>query len=558
MSTKLAKMEQKAAEDTTVHIQTPGLWLPEKNVVFEEIEGEKFLLNNGEIVSFYPNGTNSDYIPLPQDKINWKLCIKPSNKPIDKKKLWKAIKRFLYKSVELPDDRLYTVLTAWIFATWINEVWAVVPYVFFVGVKASGKTRGLEALQMLAFRGKMSISSTAPALFRSIEEFNCVPFLDEAEVYNQDEKGDVVACLNAGYKRVSAIVERCQGESGGNQTISTFHIFGFKGIAGTESLRATLESRSIIINMAKNTRPLDVILNDKAALAIRTNLLKWRFGVLLSGKYQPNGKQPLDSSVIDEFDAFDEYDEFDEKTKPVLELPTEFQAMRNSRVIELFLPLYEVSEDEDRKIIIDYAKTVATNQRTEENTSLESEILLAILACSDKVESGGLANGYIENAYNEGKSPKEQLYGKTLTGKIAALGLERCRVGNKRGFVWNTKLLHKLCDRFGFDAEKYFTESPSPLMNSSKSYNSSDSSNSSKPTQMEHSKQPFNLNQMVSCTPLEAIDRKFNQLCPICKETRDTLWKIQFFDKSTVDVCSACGSQALEHLQKKEERNYEL
>lgn len=540
--------ENNDEEAEVIHIHTPGLYIPEMGLCFEQIEGEKYLLNNGEIVAYIPNGANCKYIPLPKDQVNWNLCTKTSVTPVDKKKLWRFVRAFLYKSVELPDDRLYDVLTAWVFATWVSELWGTVPYIFFLGPKNSGKTRGLEALQMLSFRGKFSISSTPAALYRSIEKYGVIPFLDEAEVYNQEQKGDVIACLNAGYKRRSGKIERCKGDN--NDEIVNFNVFGFKVIAGTESMKATLESRSIIINMAKNTRHIDIIINDRAAQEIRNKLLVWRFETLIGNKIAPQRllHEALESN---EYDEYDEYDEFDAKTKALLDIPEELRAIRNSRVIELFAPLTAVTDSPEREIIVEYAKTVASQQKTEENTSLEADLVLAILSCSSSITNGAIANNVIEAAYNEGRPLKEQLYGKTLTSKIAALGFERCRVGKKRGFSWNTKLLRRLCERFGFDPDNFVSDVPSPLIDSSYSSNSSESSNSS--TQLQR----IDYSKVASCTVIPSEERKFNQICPICQEKRDLPWNLKFFDGTQAAVCNQCGSRCLEAQKQKEENEHE-
>ncbi len=545
----LKRAETKAKEDTTIYVQTPGLWLPEKGVIFEQVEGEQFLLNNGQTAKIIPKGTNTAYTPISQDEINWNLCTPTQIQPVNKKKLWRFIKRFIWRSVELPDERLYEVLTAWVFATWISEKWGTAPYVFFVGVKNSGKTRGLETLQVLTCRGKISVSATAPALFRSIEKFNCVPFLDEAEVYNQDEKVDVIACLNAGYKRRSAIIERCQGD---NQEIKSFHVFGFKGIAGTEALKATLESRSIIITMAKNTRQLDIVLNDKAAQTIRNRLLQWRFETLLGNTIQ--NQQTVNATFDDEYDEFDDYDEYDAKTKATLDIPEELRAIKNARVVEIFMPLCAVADEAEKKIIVDYAKAVSSQQKTEENTSIESEILLAIITASDHVENGAVANEYIENAFNFERTQKEQLFGKTLTSKIAALGFERCRVGKKRGFTWDTKKLRLLCERFGFDPENYqLKPKATSLLQSSDSSETSQSSESYKQNNRLQIPKLLSLDQVVVCHVLDLDQRAVDQLCPMCnQQPLDILYNVEFYDHSTAKICFNCGSRVLEHLQSQE------
>jgi hypothetical protein len=563
LSKKLAKTEAQETSGDTPQIQeTAGKYLPAKNLVFEQIEGGKFFCSNGKLVNQIidvVNGQEIVYAPIPYESASWHLCNDTPIKPVDKKKLWSFVKRFIYDNVELPDERQYDVLTAWVFATWIPELWNVSPYVFFVGIKNTGKTHALEVLQLICFRAKISVASTAPALFRSIEKYGCIPFIDESETLSQDAAVDIVACLNAGYKRSSAMVERCQGD-GSNQDIVTFHIFGFKGIAGTKKLIATLESRSIVFNMAKNTRRLNVIVNENAAKKIRNGLLQWRFETLLNNSVSTNTIQEVDNN--DTYDAYDTYDACDSKTRTIPNLPEDFLAIENGRVIELFTPLYVVADEETKQYIVEYAKAVTTHQKTEENTSIDSEILLAILECHDLVEKGLVPRTAIENVYNKDRPEKERLYGETITNRITTLGLEKGRTSKQRGFIWNSKKLIALCERFGFDPTSYqLKDDVSPLLLVSQpsqvSYASQPSQTENKPEQPEPSQAgrfaSADLDTVASCTALDKADRQVNMPCQICSKPSDLLYAIQFFNGEKGEICMSCGSRILEHLQHTQE-----
>lgn len=538
--------------------------------MFEQVQGEFYLVakkretvgnqtvmvvqQQRDFLSCKKSGTVT-YTPLLESKINWNLCSEKPNvdkplpytsddlteaqvaenkkewlrriappPPINKTKLWGFVKQYLYHHMELPDERLYDVLTAWVFATWVPELWNTAPYVFFLGPKSSGKTRSLSVLQSICFRGKISISTTPPALFRSIEKYGVVPFLDEAEVYNQDNKLDVIACLNAGYKRESGNVERFQGDVEHGDVV-TFHVFGFKGIAGTEALKSTLESRSVVVRMAKNTRDLAVTLNADMATLIRNGLLRWRFETLLDSKPAVQ-KQELKSASFEDFGSFEE---FYAATRPCLDLPPEFLVMRNSRVVELFLPLYLVSDGAARDVVVDYAKTVHGEQRTEENTSTEAEVLLALLDCCDLVECGIVPNSVVEAAYNRERPVKEQLWGKSLTGKVAAMGFTRGRTRKgMRGFVWDTKKLTRLCERYGFNPENYDLT----------------------PTEPKQATLATSQRTIQSVGPVMTDIN--SGVCPNCKLGDVPLeFEVTYTDGATIQVCALCGGAIYETEQNK-------
>lgn len=573
--TDLTRQEKKAEDDAPNLKQTAGKYLPSLNIAFEQIEGQKFYLSNGKTATQIPyniNGQDIIFIPFPEESILWNPCTATPIKPVDARKLWSFVKGFIYKHLELPDDRLYDVLTAWVFGTWIPEAWEVVPYVFFFGVKNSGKTRGLEALQLICYRAKTSVASTAPALFRSIEKYGCLPFIDEAETLNQRDNTDIIACLNAGYRRRGARVERCQKSEDGNQDIATFDVFGFKAIAGTESLKSTLESRSVIINMAKNNRKVEPNINTKAAKSIRNGLLQWRFETLLKGNISTISEEEL--TLDDNYDSFDNFDDFDNKTRTSLNIPEELLNIPNGRIVELFTPLYKIAEaigDESIKsVIVNYAKTVAGQQKTEENNSITADILLAILNCYETVENSFLSNDAIVTEFNKDRPLREQLTGEVLTNRIAAFGLQRYRgKKGKRGFEWDTKKLRALCPRYGFDADQYLK---SPLLEASNSSKSSNSppQTSTASTVIEETPSvttapnsedkvgktnwlSLDFNTIAYCKALEKEDSRLDQPCTVCQQNKPLAYTYRTYASKDGYACFECGDKIRQHIDNRED-----
>src|SRR5712692_564520 len=72
------------------------------------------------------------------------------------------LRRFLWFRVEA----YYTVLTAWIMATWVYEWDRVSGPVYVIGPINSGKTTVLEICEQLAFRGTRGGSASSAVLFR--------------------------------------------------------------------------------------------------------------------------------------------------------------------------------------------------------------------------------------------------------------------------------------------------------------------------------------------------------------------------------------------------------
>jgi len=553
---------------------TAGLYHPQNNILFEQVNGRQYLTHTGQLCTQIQDTQDNQtltYIPIPKEQITWKLC-NPTPAKYEKTQLWEDIKQYLYDHIELPDPQQYDVITAWVLANWVPEKWNTVPYLFFFGPKGSGKSRALTVLQYLGYRANFSICCSTAALFRTIEKHNVTPFLDEAEVYNKDTAADIIACLNSGYKRETGIVQRYKGDASTGDVVN-FRVFGFKALAGTRKLKDTVEDRSLIVRMARNTRDVNLFINERQAQHLRNQLLQWRFWAL------QNLPSPYDNPNTN--NGTQNAEDTPRTSAPAV--PKEFKDMHNSRVVELFLPLYAVAEGSARQAVVEYAQMVFDEQKDAETVSDEAEIVRAILDCRDLVDGGKLELRRVFEVVNESRVPAEQYKNVKHLGNIVdRLGLKKKLMpGTKRtGVVWNEVKIQALARRYlVFPSQTSQTSqsmvNPWANQNEASTTLSSQSSLSSQTLNEQQGVSQHLLQfqsipapaisalpafeQTVACTTLPDMKgnmRKFNAVCPRCQKLSDLVYHLQFFDRSEADVCFACGSQTLEYLQKQEEQNH--
>ncbi len=249
----------------------------------------------------------------------------------------------------------YHIITLWIMASWLVDDFQTCPYLCAIAPKSSGKTQMLNVLNELAYRAVMTISVTAASLFRAIELWHITLLIDEAEfqVKQETESGQALyGCLNGGYKRGSYAI-RTEGDNS-NRIPTTYEVFGFKAIATTRLFHPTLESRSIVINMAQGM-PDKILIDEGRAGVIRAKLLFWMFETL--------GKLPL-----------------------------VFPKSNNGRLIEMFIPLFtvaqifkggeginkQISYEYLEGILIDKIEDMESGRKEEEHESDEAKIIGAI------------------------------------------------------------------------------------------------------------------------------------------------------------------------------------
>ncbi|MEM3623551.1 MAG: hypothetical protein QXR76_07275, partial [Candidatus Bathyarchaeia archaeon] len=403
----------------TQTVVTPGLAL--QDIIFEQTDTgvyivydrheQKFLVADNPWNTFTHNDTR--YVPL--KRVPWPTAHIPKDYESEEA-LFNRVKTFFIEHLDVANELMYDVYAAFVLASWLPENFTVVPYLFFLGPMASGKTRALECFHRLCYRSIMATSMSAASLFRALEAWHPTIMLDETEIYNRKEMVEVLAILNSGYRRGQYAI-RIEKVQNNIPQIAVFDTFGFKVLAGTQELADTLQSRCIITKMSKAVRPVRLFIDEEEAQEIRNQLLMYRFKNLNSNTPQIN----------------------------CLENGGDCQG--NARVLELFISLFQVAPSQAIKDNLEQAmKQIIQTRLNEEQTSIEARVLDAILKCEEKVENGKLAIQTVTEVYNEGLPEKEQITSRLLGRIVTRLGFEKCRTGQKglAGFYWDTKTIERL------------------------------------------------------------------------------------------------------------------
>jgi hypothetical protein len=289
--------------------------------------------------------------------------------------LWSEVKKFIFAHIDLQEG--YDVLTAWVLASWTPEKWNAVPYLFFFGPAASGKSRALEVLKALGHRPLMTASASLSTIFRVIEMWKVTLFLDETEIYMRKDRSEILNLLNSGYRKDTPAM-RTEETKDGKFEVKFYDCFGFKALAGTKDLIETLRSRCIVFSMSKVTRELRAEIDDEWAAAIREKLLMYRFKIL-------SKKEPLEAPNV-----------------------------LKGRLRELFDPLIIVAPLTEKNAIIQQAHKIEATMKEEEETSLDSIVFKAIFKLHQETGDEKILTADIGRITNEALEMDEML--NTVTG----------------------------------------------------------------------------------------------------------------------------------------------
>jgi len=373
--------------------------------IFEQTTNQEFLLYNRVSGDTTKQKTVNGFRPLPE------LLWKPVDDVQDyesEENLSQEVKRHLLEYIDLSEG--YDILTAWVLASWIAEKWRAVPYLFFYGPAGSGKTWALEVLASIGFRAFLTSSTRAAGLFRVCNLWHPTLFLDEAEMYIQKERDEIIHLLNAGYRRGSPAVRVEDTKEGFLPKV--FDVFGFKALAGTKEFVKTLKSRCITFNMSKAARKIKTKIDEGEAENLRRKLLSYRF------------KKLSEKQSEEEPDIF------------------------TGRQRELFNPLIMVAPMSAKSVIIEQAKKIEELEKEEELTSNEALVFKAILEVCQRTQEKKLTIKETVDAVNKNLSLEETL-SPVSVGMIASrLGFKKTMKKGERAIFWNQELAQRLAKRY--------------------------------------------------------------------------------------------------------------
>jgi hypothetical protein len=498
-----------------------------QNIIFEQVNNgtylvfdrneQKFQIANDAWHSYYHDGT--EYIPL--EWLPWPSAHLPKDE--DPETLFNQIRTFFIDHLDVANELLYDVYACFVLASWRLEDFTVVPYLLFLGPPSSGKTRAEECFSRLCYRSIMATSMSAAALFRALQAWRPTLLLHETEIYGRETMVEVIALLNSGYRKGQYAI-RIEKVEQGTPRIALFDTFGFKVLAGTEELAATLQSRCIITSMSKAVRPVNLFVDEEKAEELREKLLMYRFKSL--------SKQTAEIKLND--------------------------MVQNARVIELFISLLQVAPTEEiRKRLLLCMKEIAQSRLEEEQASIEARLFDAVLKCETRIEGGKLTTQAVTEIFNEGLHEKEQSTSRFVGRKLRALGFEKCRVGNKgqAGFFWNAKLVERLTRRYFPPSSQTTSVTPE----TSETAATMDKTNIPKLVNAEVTEETevtevkSEIGSKPSTEPIVKLESLKSVYwtdgfwgwhhCAICGQTKLTSWQAETFKGDKLWLCDDCKAE---------------
>jgi hypothetical protein len=166
-----------------------------------------------------------------------------------------AVEKLLRRYVHFPDDHGPAALALFVLHTWAVDAFRVTPYVYVKSPqKRSGKTRTLEALELVCRSPLRAASITEAALYQAVEVLRPTLLIDEVDAIftSKSERAEALrGVLNAGNARGAKVIRGAQ--DGVPQISETFCCKVLSGI-DTGKLPDTIRDRAIVIGLERKKR----------------------------------------------------------------------------------------------------------------------------------------------------------------------------------------------------------------------------------------------------------------------------------------------------------------
>ncbi|MBA7542504.1 hypothetical protein ES705_34827 [subsurface metagenome] len=340
-------------------------------------------------------------------------------------RLLKDIERYIKKHLELPSKIYYLIFGLWVMHTYLIEETDITPYLYFVGLKGTGKSRAGQIAQKLAYKCLLETMPTAPVLFRSSELWHNSLVIDEAKFWGSDTDRDLARIVMSRYKRgVTVIRVNMEKLRGGEKQVEIFDVFGPLIICTESNIPEPLEDRSIKFQMKRNESPeVEDDWDETTEQALRDLLTLFRAKFL--NKRLPSHKR-----------------------------------IARRRLGEILSPLYKILllVDESRTDeFLEFIETVKTSRLADEATSDNATIISILIDLynegRDIVSTQEIAKSYNQDTDN----PNFQISDRSMGWRIKPLNFEKKPIfsgtHSKAGWVINRKNLIKLAERFSVETK---------------------------------------------------------------------------------------------------------
>jgi len=333
--------------------------------------------------------------------------------------LLKDIEKYIKKHLELPSKIYYLIFGLWVMHTYLIEETNITPYLYFTGLKGTGKSRAGQIAQKLAYKCLLETMPTAPVLFRTSEVWHNALVIDEAKFWGSDTDRDVARIVMSRYKRGLTVI-RINMDKRGEKNIEIFDVFGPLIICTESNLPEPLEDRSIKFQMKRNeSHEVEGDWDLTTEQALRDLLTLFRARFISKG------------------------------------LP-QHETLAWWRLGEILSPLYKIlllvdkSRTEEFK---SFVKTMETSRIGDEATSENATIVSIFIDFYNEGKDYVLTQDVAKRYNQDTENPNFQISDRSMGWRIKPFNFGKKSLNSRAGWIINRRTLTELAERFSVETK---------------------------------------------------------------------------------------------------------
>jgi len=206
--------------------------------------------------------------------------------------LWDDVRDWIHTNWVADDECLYDGLTAFAISTWLRPNLNFLPQLMVMGKHETGKTRLLTTLARVSYRGRVPVSFTPAAIYRTVDKYDITLFLSEYHDLNPDLREEVNAVIKGSQKRGEDVMRVAKGSEGEFEPVN-FDIFTHVAIGTQFDPPDDIVSRCIPIQTTPADRDVPIWFDEDQATALRDRLLYTRYRLLDSDEWDAAREEAL-------------------------------------------------------------------------------------------------------------------------------------------------------------------------------------------------------------------------------------------------------------------------
>jgi len=243
--------------DNTAYV---GVWLPceitddKDNITYRDLlflvtDKREILLANNQVFREQGSSWKLEYRPIKFPN-RWSLNQVQAyldGNTVDPIQVFNHVYEAWQKYMELPSENEYIYQTLWSIGTYFHHLFNCYPYIYFGGLKRSGKTKALTLHYCLAFNAIFSNNMSSAAIYRLVQNARACMLIDESEKLSykgqmSERTLEFRSILLSGYKKGARAyrIEKTQQDRFQPQP---FEVYSPKALANIRGLEDVIEDR---------------------------------------------------------------------------------------------------------------------------------------------------------------------------------------------------------------------------------------------------------------------------------------------------------------------------